>query len=342
MERMRVAVIGAGRLGGFHAKKIAAMKNAELVAVVDPSQPARERVAADCAVDVEHQIATMANCEELLAQGTSERPFVDAAIVAVPATFHTEVAMRLLERGVHCLVEKPLTPTYREATQLVQTARVNHLVLAVGHIEQFNPAWVVLRERLRAPRYIFCRRTSDYTFRSTDVGVVLDLMIHDLELVQRFVGRPMERVTSQGWSVVGGCEDVACATITFDNGCTAVFEASRVRPESERRMEVWCENQLATLDFATRRFTFAQRSQALQRQNFNLATLPEDQNSIRDQLYAEHLHRDSDSFEAIDALAAEDRDFLNAIREHREPQTPGESGAKAIQFAENVLRNMRR
>ncbi len=342
MPRLRAVVIGTGHLGKFHAQKLASMEEVELAAVVDPSESARNGVAETC------HCKAYASCDELFAEeavraeSVSDFTPIRAAVVAVPTTLHMQTTEPLLQRGIHCLVEKPITPTSNEAERLIQLAHDQDLVLAVGHIEQFNPAWVVLQERLRAPRYIFCRRTSDYTFRSTDVSVVLDVMIHDLELVQQFVGRPMVRVVSQGWSVVGGHEDVARAEVEFDNGCVAVFEASRVRPESVRQMEIWCENQLATIDFATRRYTFAQRSRDLQRRSFSFANLSSEQVPMRQQLFAQHLHREEDSFEAIDALAAEDNDFVQSILEHRTPRTTGESACAAIVLAETVLRNMRR
>ena len=332
MERLRVAVVGAGRLGGFHAAKLASLADVEVVAVVDPSPDAGRRV-------VESMSGTPVMFETLDAMFDGGVA-VDAAVVATPTLFHADATRRLLERSVHCLVEKPMTPTAREADEMTELARQRGLVLAAGHTEEFNPAWVTLLERLDLadrPRYIFCRRASDYTFRSTDVGVVLDLMIHDLELVLRLTRRPPVRVESQRWNVVGGHEDVATARLAFDDGCTAVLEASRVRPEPERRMELWYTDVQVMLDFSARRYTLTRRSDALRRGELNFAECGGDPASQREWLLTKHLVRETDESGAVDAIAEEDRDFVDAIRQRRSPRTDGRAAADAIRLAEEIL-----
>ena len=173
-------MIGAGRLGGFHAQKLAAREDIELVAVADPLPANRQRVAAECHT-------------EALADYTALLGRIDAAVVATPTTLHHRIAGRLLEAGVHVLVEKPLAASRREADELVAAARRRNVVLQVGHVERFNPAFQAVSPRVGNPKYIEAVRSSGFTFRSTDIGAVLDLMIHDIDLVLSLVGSPLRK-----------------------------------------------------------------------------------------------------------------------------------------------------
>ncbi len=226
MNRLRVAVIGAGRLGGFHAQKLAQLPEVELVGVADPVESQRSRVAAEC------RTAAFADYRELCGR-------IDAAVVAVPTRLHHALGKELLRRGIHVLMEKPLTPTAAEADELVALARRQRLVLQVGHVERFNPALAAASPHLRSPHYLEAVRASGFTFRSTDVGVVLDLMIHDLDVVLSLVRSELRRVDAMGISVLGGHEDVANARLEFANGCVAALSASRVSYEPVRHMQIW-------------------------------------------------------------------------------------------------------
>ncbi|MEA1950332.1 MAG: Gfo/Idh/MocA family oxidoreductase, partial [Planctomycetota bacterium] len=170
MKPIRLAVIGAGRLGGFHAQKAAASKNIELVAVVDPLADNRNRVASECNTMPLHNIHPLDS-------------LIDAAVIASPTRFHHRLAMDLVERGVHLLVEKPLCSTFAQADELVEAANRNGVVLQVGHVEQFSPALASALPYVPEPKYIEAVRAGGFTFRSTDIGVVMDLMIHDIDLV---------------------------------------------------------------------------------------------------------------------------------------------------------------
>ena len=325
MKKLRIAVIGAGRLGGFHARKLAANPRAELVAVVDPLPENRNRVAADCCT------TAMANYGDLLAR-------LDAAVIATPTKLHHKLAIDLIEHGVHLLVEKPICATVAEADELVSAARLGDVVLQVGHVERFNPAFTAAATSVEQPKYIEAVRTSGFTFRSTDVGVVLDLMIHDLDLVLSMVRSPVRRVDALGLSVLGGHEDVANARIEFNSGCVATLSASRVSYEPLRRMSVWSPGGFAAIDFAARSTSLVRPSETLLSRRFDVDMLsPEEVEHYKTHLADEHLPRRRRQYEAVDALALETEDFVESILAARSPIVTGEAGRDALAVAEQIL-----
>jgi predicted dehydrogenase len=325
VKKLKVVVVGAGRLGGFHARKLAGLDDVELLAVVDPLPESRRCVAAECHT-----------------QGAADWHLLsekfDAAVIAAPTTHHHALAMELLDRGVHLLVEKPLCATLAEADELVHTAQRRGLVLQVGHVERFNPAFTAAAAHLRDPKYIEAVRAGGFTFRSTDIGVVLDLMIHDLDLVLALVSSRVRKVEALGLSVVGGHEDVANARVEFECGCVAALSASRVSYEAVRRMQVWTPRALAGIDFAARTATLVSPSETLLRRQFDVEQLsPEQIDYYREHFADEHLPRQRWEFEAVDALALELRDFIDSIRTSRAPRVPGSQGRDAIALAEQIL-----
>ncbi len=325
MKTLRMAVVGAGRLGGFHAQKLAARKDVELVAVVDPLPANRHRVAAQC------QTEACADCAGLLGR-------LDAAVIAAPTSLHHAVAREFLEAGVHLLVEKPLCTSRAEADELVTAARRRGVVLQVGHVERFNPAFHAAADGIRTPKYIEAVRSSGFTFRSTDVGVVLDVMIHDIDLVLAMVRSPLRKVDALGFSVLGGHEDVANARLEFECGCVATLSASRVSYEQVRRMQVWSAEGFAAVDFAARTATLVRPSETLRRRQFDVDALTPGQVDYYRQHFAEeHLPKEKLTFDAVDALALEQDDFVESIRNGREPQVNGEAGRDALAVAEQIL-----
>lgn len=325
MKRLRVAVVGAGRLGSFHAQKLAAMEHVELVGVADPLEAQRNRLAAEC--------RTLPFADH--------RPLLDraqAAVIAVPTRLHHALGMECLGRGLHVLMEKPLAATAAEADDLVQAARRNRLVLQVGHVERFNPALEAAIGCARAPKYIQAVRASAFTFRSTDIGVVLDLMIHDLDIVLSLVRSEARRVDALGLSVLGGQEDVANARVEFACGCVASLSASRVSHEASRRMQVWSERGFAEIDFAARRTTLVRPSDTLLARRFDVDALtPAEIEHYRQHLLEEHLPREQVRSEAVDALALELADFVQSIRASRPPRVDGQQGRDAVALAERIL-----
>src|SRR5262245_15209090 len=225
MNRLRVAVIGVGHLGRIHARLMAQASEAELVAVIDPSSEAR------AAVGAELKIPALAHYQSLLGQ-------IDAAIVATPSRLHHAVAIDLLKHGVHVFVEKPMTLNVGDASDLIAAAAAHDLVLQVGHVERFNPALLAATPHLSEPKYIDAVRSGPFTCRSVDIGVVLDLMIHDIDVVLSLVGDELVSVEALGAAVFGPNEDWAQARLTFEGGCVANLFASRVAWQAQRTMQI--------------------------------------------------------------------------------------------------------
>jgi predicted dehydrogenase len=324
-NKLRVAVIGCGRLGGFHAQKLAGRSDVTLVAAVDPIAANRQRVATECHTEARRDYA-----------GLLDR--IDAAVIAAPTSLHHPIARDCLEAGIHLLVEKPLCVTQAEAEELVVAARRRKVVLQVGHVERFNPAFQAAASQFIAPKYIEAVRTTGVTFRSTDVGVVLDLMIHDIDLVLSLVQSPLRKVDALGVSVLGGHEDVANARLEFECGCVANLSASRVSYEPLRRMQVWSVRAFAAIDFANRTATLVRPSDMLLRRRFRAEGLtPEGLEYYRQHFAEEHLPSEQLTLDAVDALALELDDFVASIRTPRQPRVGGEAGRDALAVAEQIL-----
>ena len=277
-NKLRMAVIGCGRLGGFHAQKLAHRDDVALVAVVDPLPANRQRVATECHTEARGRLRRSAWID------------IDAAVIAAPTSLHYAIARDFWRPAIHLLVEKPLCATRAEAEELVAAARRRKVVLQVGHVERFNPAFQAAAGQLADPKYIEAVRATGFTFRSTDVGVVLDLMIHDIDLVLSLVRSPLRKVDALGVSVLGGHEDVANARLEFECGCVANLSASRVSYEPLRRMQVWSARAFASIDFAGRTATLVRPSETLLRRRFHVEGLtPEGIEHYRQHFAEEHL-----------------------------------------------------
>jgi len=325
VSRLRLAVVGAGHLGRIHARLAAALENIELVAVVDPIAEAREQVATDTGAK------PLADYRELF--GT-----VDAAVIATPTTHHSQVATELLHGGLHLLVEKPMTSTLAEADELVTLAKQQQLVLQVGHVERFNPALVSVREKIEDPKFIEARRTSGYTFRSTDVGVVMDLMIHDIDVALHLTQSSLTRVEALGFSVLGDHEDMVNARLHFASGCVANLTASRVSYAAERTMQVFTGECCATLDFAARRASIIEPTEKILDREFQVEALSTEQkNHFREHLFSDLLVQRNLPAVENNAIEQELLDFSTAISSGADPQVTGIDGRDAIAVAEQVL-----
>lgn len=333
MTCLPVAVIGVGHLGKEHARILSSMPDVELVAVADPNLGQAEAVARRC------NSRAVADYRELLGG-------VQAAVVAAPTCYHHAVAQDLLAHGVALLVEKPLAATAAQGRDLVRCAAAGGALLQVGHIERFNPAFEELQKLPLLPRYLSCERLGGFSGRSTDVGVVLDVMIHDLDLVLCLAGAPVRRVEAFGAAVLGGHEDVAQARVHFVNGCVADLTASRVHPEPRRRMCVWGAEGFAAVDFATRRLNLFQPAEHLRQGQLDSRRLdPETAASLKTELFARHIEAkevDCAARHSRDQLTRELDDFVAAVRDGRPPRVTGEAGAAALELADRVLASLRR
>jgi predicted dehydrogenase len=322
---LRMAVVGTGHLGRIHARLAANLPSVHLVAVVDSCANTRETVAAETGA------RPVSDHRELVGE-------IDAAIVATPTSSHQQVASELMQAGVHTLIEKPLAPTLEECEHLVQLARQQNLVLQVGHVERFNPALTSVQDKLHDPKFIDARRTSGYTFRSTDVGVVMDLMIHDIDVVLSLVKSTVNHVEAMGLSVLGNHEDMVNARLYFASGCVASLTASRASFQSLRTMQVFTSRGFAAIDFGARAATLVEPTEAVLRREFAVDQLTSAQRQeYRDQLFSSLLvKRDIEGVE-INAIEQEQLDFASAIGEHRRPRVDGADGRDAVAVAELIL-----
>jgi len=236
MKRPRVGVVGVGHIGSNHARLYAEIPAADFTAVYDVD------LARASAIVKKYGTAATRSLEEFA-------ELVDAASVATPTNTHHEIALPLLQRGKHLLIEKPIAENPQHATELAELAARNQLILQVGHVERFNPVLSALEARLTHPRFIEAHRLSSYPNRSTDIGVVLDLMIHDLEIILHLVRSPVQNIDAVGVPVLSRGEDIANARIRFENGCVANVTSSRISPERMRKIRVFQEDAYLSLDY---------------------------------------------------------------------------------------------
>jgi len=299
---VRTAVIGVGYLGRFHAQKYASLSGSRLVAVVDANRETRERVAAELGC------RALADYRDLLDEA-------DAVSIATPTPLHFPMAQECLERGLHVLVEKPITETPEQARALIATAARCGRVLQVGHLERFNAAILALEGSPGRPRFVESHRLAPFKERGTDVNVVLDLMIHDIDLIQSLVNSPIVSIDAVGTSVFSAGLDIANARIRYANGCVANTTASRVSMKTERKLRLFQDDAYVSIDLQQKVLTIVRKPPA------GAAATP-GQVSIEER-----------SFEQGDALRFEIEAFLRSIREGRPPVVSGEDGLRALETA---------
>ena len=328
MTPLRAAVVGVGHLGRHHARILKSMAGVELVGVVDASPDRGKEIAKDLGVPA------FATHKEVLDR-------VDAVTVAVPTIHHLAVARDFLDRGIATLVEKPLAMTIEEGEELVALSRKRKAPLQVGHVERFNPAVRAVEGKLGKPRFIEAHRLSPFKFRSTDIDVVMDLMIHDLDLVLHFAASPLKRVDAVGVSLLFGPEDLSNARLEFENGCVANLTASRISDKSMRKIRVFSENVYASIDTAEKSVRLYRTTRELAGA---LAGLPADREPSLADLAS--IPREFYSIEEMDLpdeepLAGELKSFVEAARARGETAVPGEDGVRAMKAAAAVIAEMR-
>ena len=302
---IRTAVIGVGYLGKFHAEKYASLPNSRLVGVADANLEQARTVAAA------HQAAAFDDYRELLDK-------VDAVSIVTPTTLHHQVAKAFLDHGVHVLVEKPITVTLEEAQDLVQTAAAKGLVLQVGHLERFNAAMLDLDQVLTEPKFIETHRLAPYKPRATDVDVILDLMIHDIDIILSIVQSELADIAVSGTSVLSGETDIANARLTFANGCVANVTASRISLKTERKMRIFQANAYISIDFQNRIFSYHRKGEG--------------------EMFPGVPNIDSKEtvYEDGDALKAEISAFLDCVQHQQQPLVSGEDGLRALHTANRI------
>jgi len=320
MKPIRTAVVGVGHFGSFHAEKYAADPRAELVAVVDADAARAQAVAA--------RLGTRALSDPAALAGA-----VDAVSIAVPTAAHHPVARFFLDRGVHVLVEKPFTATVAEADDLIARARAGGLVLQVGHLERFFCAESGILAAVTAPVFIEALRIAEFRPRGADVSVVLDLMIHDIDLVAALVGAPVSRVDAVGAPVFSASEDIVNARLVFENGCVATITASRVAFRSERKVRVFQPEGLLTIDLLERRVRSVRKSAADGSGGSGGSGAPG-----LDVTGFDVTERD---LGRRDTLKAQIGGFLEAVATGGRPVVTGEDGRAAVVIAGQVTDSLR-
>lgn len=309
MSKVRAAVVGTGYLGRFHAEKYKSVADAELIGVCDIDEEAGRPVADALGVPYYRDYRDLAGR-------------VDAVTIAATTTAHFELARHFLEHGVHVLVEKPMTRTAEQARVLTELAESKGLKLQVGHVERFNPALLSARERLTDIDFIECHRLAPFTARGADVDVVLDLMIHDLDVMLSLVDSPPCEVSAVGTGVLTDTIDIANARIEFESGAIANVTASRVSTNAQRRFRVFQHSQYVSIDFGNGEVR-------------RVVTRP---GNVAD----EALDIERWSLDKGDALLAETESFVDAIVNDRPCAVSGRDGLAALELAEAIIADISR
>ena len=302
---IRTAIIGVGHQGRRHARKFAELEQSRLLAVVDINRKRSRSVAAEHDVKSIDDIAHLAGV-------------IDAAIVATPTPTHHKIVKNLLQNGIHVLVEKPIATTVEEARDLVELAEAKDLVFQVGHIERFNPAVVAMARRIKRPVFIESNRIAPFKARGLDVSVVLDLMIHDIELIHSFVQSPIVDLDAVGRPVFSPHIDVANARLRFENGCVADVTSSRISLKTERSLRVFQPESYLSADMHNKTFTFYDKKN-------NHAVRGPDDVSVEMQ-----------SFTNGDALLEQSKAFLEAVAGGPPPIVSGRAAMQALETAARI------
>ena len=312
MRAIRCAVFGAGHFGRYHAQKYAALPGVELVAVVDPDLARARALAAEVGTSAATSIDEVAGS-------------IEAASVAVPTHAHHDVATRLLVAGIHVLIEKPIAETIEQADALVALAAARGRILQVGHLQRFLLRRMQVAERVFRPLYIEATRIAPFKPRGTDVGVVLDLMIHDIDLILALVQSPVLAVDAVGAPVVTTSEDLVNARLRFANGCVATATASRIGFKTERRLRIFQPESYISIDLAERRMVEIHRGEG----PGIVPGLP-------------GIARHEATWADGDDLLAEIADFVDCVREGRQPLVTGADGRRALETAMRVTESLSR
>ena len=298
----RVGVVGVGHIGKNHARLYSELAGAQFTSIYDSDRGVAEKQGA------EFGVKAASSLEEFAEQ-------VDAASIATPTNTHFEIAGELLRRGKHLLVEKPITDNTAHASELAELAAERGLVLQVGHVERFNPVLSALEKRLTNPRFIEAHRLSPYPNRSTDIGVVLDLMIHDLEIILHLVRSPVENVDAVGVPVLSRGEDIANARIRFENGSVANITSSRISPERMRKIRVFQEDVYLSLDYQNQSGEMYRRT-------------------------SKGLEREEVEIEREEPLRRELAAFIECAATGRAPKVSGFQAAAALELAVEISKRI--
>jgi predicted dehydrogenase len=334
IPKVAVAVIGTGSLGKEHARlysSLAAAGEAEFVGVYDVISETARKIASKYSVRAFDSIAAAAASAEALS-------------IVTPTQTHHELGRTLLMLGRHLLIEKPMTDTAAQAEELIQLARQNRCVLQVGHVERFNPIFKYLEKAATDPRFIEAHRLSPYPARSTDIGVVLDLMIHDLDVVLAFVKSPVVSIDAVGIPVLSATEDIANARLRFANGCVANLTASRVSPERIRKIRVFSSGpatSYVSLDYrAQEGFIYRIARDGEEESSLLKKLLSSRDSTIVSEFAGKRIVREPVPIEKEEPLRLELQSFISCVRAQQAPVVSGESAKRALDVAFEITRQI--
>lgn len=329
-RRLRTAVIGVGHLGKFHARIHKANPRAELVGLVDGNAGPAGEIARELGVPLVPSI------EELPGP-------IDAVSIAVPTVLHARIAVPLLERGIACLVEKPIAANSGEAREILAAARRGKAVLSVGHVERFQPGLVRVRELKLDPRFLECHRLAPFSFRSMDVGVVHDLMIHDIDLVLDLVDSAVKSFDASGGAILTDHEDVASVRLVFENGARANLTASRASLQPMRRFRMFSREAYVSLDMTKNYGLIIRKGPEWESGREALRTQEVAALAARKDWLQERVMNISElDLSGLERpLQAEIDDFLTCVQEGREPLVSGEDGLRALELADQICAAIR-
>ena len=309
-SKIRVAVVGAGKMGTHHARALSKLSDVELVGVCDTNVWKAQLAA------WQSNTVAVRDYKDVLSR-------VDAVIVAVPTPLHYEVGKAVLEAGAHCLIEKPLASSVDEAKELLALSEAKELILQVGHIERFNPAVLEAVKHIRDPRYITVERLGPYDPRMSHIGVVMDLMIHDLDILLTLVGSEVESLEALGANLLSDHEDIANVRVRFKTGCVADLTASRISLGKSRKLRAFQKDSYISLDYGNTALKVYRKKTPVIK-------------SLKD---VEYL---SPKLSSTDPLRNEHQHFLDCIRHNRKPWPSGEHGTEALKLALQISEELQR
>lgn len=330
MNRVKLAVVGVGALGQHHARILSTMPDVQLVGVVDSREQQGREIAA------RHGTQWFASPDQVLS-------LVQGVVVAVPTLYHEEIGLPFLEAGIPVLMEKPLANSLQAAQALQRMAAFRRTILQVGHVERFNPAFELLQQKIDRPLYIRAQRVSPYTFRSTDIGVVHDLMIHDIDLVLALTGDSITSVDAFGAVTFGPHEDMAVARLKTSSGIIADITASRMSPVADRTIQVFSTNGCVTADLNKRTVSCWTPADVLAVNPglvHDIIAATPDPLTLKNEVFTKWITNETIQASSADALTAELTDFVRCIRTNARPRVSGDDAVTALEVADRVLTGM--
>jgi predicted dehydrogenase len=329
MQKLRTAVVGAGKMGSIHAKVLSQLPQSELVGIVDVSE---ERAAA---LARQYGCRPFGDAAEILNR-------VDAVTIASPTVTHLQLARVFLDKGIPILIEKPLAASVEEGKQIVELARRKGVIVAVGHSERCNPVVQAMKRLQIEPKFIESNRISPYSFRSTDIGVVLDVMIHDIDIILSLAASKVRKVDAFGVNVIGDHEDICNARVVFENGCVANITASRLALKTERKVRVFSRQAYLSLDYLKKEGVIIKASP-----NVDVVKWIRDRQQAGDFDFSgvnwpELLHIEQLDIDDKEPLRLEQESFLNAVADKAaRPEVTAEEGLDAMRCAELILESLK-